>query len=240
MVSSSISISNIAADTTLDSLSRIIISPTVRWVVYIIALILVLYSYVLEPIRFADKKTWFGLSYKYENFIMMCFTAFFYIFVFLGLWLTIPFTDILPDYWYIPIIVFIFAIVLHLTISAPAINLSDAEYDTHTGTKTETLLPPPIYFQPKSVRKAMYYVILILDIIMFIQGLIYAGIKTNFKTTVLHQFFLNRFGGTNSDNMLNFATEWLGLFGILIDVYWIYGLETFSPCKYGLPASWNI
>ena len=224
-------------DITLDNLSRIIITPSFRWIVYILALALVLYSYVVEPIRFSDKKSWFGLSYKYENFIMMCFTAFFYIFVFLGLWLTIPFTDILPEYWYIPIIVFIFAIILHLTISAPTINLVGTGKETKSK---ESLAPPPSYFQPKSVRKVMYYAILVLDIIMFIQGLIYAGIKTNFKTTVLHQFFLNRFGGTNPENMLNFATEWLGMFGILIDVYWIYGLETFSPCKYGLPSSWNI
>jgi hypothetical protein len=233
MVSASIPI----ADITLDNLSRIIINPSVRWIVYIIALALVLYSYVLEPIRFSNKKTWFGLSYKYENFIMMCFTAFFYIFVFLGLWLTIPFTELLPEYWYIPVIVFIFAIILHLTISTPTINLAP---QNSAVKEQERLQPPPQYFQPKSVRKAMYYVILILDIIMFVQGLIYAGIKTNFKTTVLHQFFLNRFGGTDSENMLNFATEWLGTFGILIDVYWIYGLETFSTCKYGLPASWNI
>lgn len=225
-------------DITLDNLSRLIITPEFRWIVYIIALALVLYSYLLEPIRFSDKKTWFGLSYKYENFIMMCFTAFFYIFVFLGLWQTIPFTTILPEYWYIPIIVFIFAIILHLTISAPNINLSSQNNTTEK--QQERLQPPPQYFLPKSVRKVIYYIILILDIIMFIQGLIYAGIKTNFKTTVLHQFFLNRFGGTSPENMLNFATEWLGVIGILIDVYWIYGLETFSPCKYGLPASWNI
>lgn len=224
-------------DITLDNISRLIITPGFRWLVYIIALALVLYNYVLEPMRFSNKKTWFGLSYKYENFIMMCFTGFFYIFVFLGLWLTIPFTDILPEYWYIPAIVFIFAIILHLTISAPTINLAPQNSATK---EQERLQPPPQYFQPKSVRKAMYYVILILDIIMFVQGLIYAGIKTNFKTTVLHQFFLNRFGGTDSENMLNFATEWLGTFGILIDIYWIYSLETFSSCKYGLPASWNI
>lgn len=226
------------ADITLDNLSRLIITPSFRWFVYIIALVLVLYSYYIEPIRFSDKKTWFGLSYKYENFVMMCFTAFFYVFVFLGLWLTIPFTDILSEYWYIPIIVFIFAIILHLTISAPTINLTP---QNNTSKKQqERLQPPPQYFQPKRVRKIMYYAILILDIIMFFQGLIYAGIKTNFKTTVLHQFFLNRFGGTSPDNMLNFATEWLGVIGILIDIYWIYGVETFNPCKYGLPASWNI
>lgn len=224
-------------DITLDNLSRLIITPEFRWIVYIIALVLVLYSYYIEPIRFSDKKSWFGLSYKYENFVMMCFTAFFYIFVFLGLWLTIPFTDILPEYWYIPIMVFIFAIILHLTISAPTISLSQ---NNAAEKQQERLQPPPQYFQPKRVRKQMYYAILVLDVIMFLQGLIYTGIKTNFKTTVLHQFFLNRFGGTSPENMLNFATEWLGIIGILIDVYWIYGVETFSPCKYDLPASWNI
>jgi hypothetical protein len=224
-------------DITLDNLARIIITPSFRWIIYIIALALVLYNYILEPMRFSEKKTWFGLTYKYENFIMMCFTAFFYIFVFLGLWLTIPFTDILPEYWYIPIIVFIFAIILHLTISTPTINLQDTKKGKNNK---ESLMPPPSYFQPKSVRKVMYYAILVLDIIMFVQQIIYAGIKTNFKTTVLHQFFLNRFGGTDPENMLNFATEWLGTFGILIDIYWIYSLETFSACKYGLPASWNV
>ena len=225
-------------DITLDNLSRLIITSGFRWFVYIITLVLVLYSYYIEPIRFSDKKSWFGLSYKYENFIMMCLTASFYIFVFLGLWLTIPFTTILPEYWYIPVMVFIFAIILHLTISAPSINL--ASQNSMISKQQERLQPPPQYFQPKSIRKVIYYIILILDIIMFIQGLIYAGIKTNFNTTVLHQFFLNRFGGTSPENILNFATEWLGIFGILIDIYWIYGLETFSPCKYGLPASWNI
>jgi magnesium-transporting ATPase (P-type) len=127
-------------DITLDNLSRIIITPSFRWIVYILALALVLYSYVLEPIRFADKKTWFGLSYKYENFIMMCITSFFYIFVFLGLWLTIPFTELLTEYWYIPVIVFIFAIILHLTISSPTINLAGSEKETKSK---ESLSPPP-------------------------------------------------------------------------------------------------
>jgi len=225
-----------ATDITLDNLSRIIINPTFRWLSYLITLLLVIYSFIIEPIRFSGKRGIFGISYKYEYFIMMCFTLFFYLFVFLGLWLTIPFTNIFSDYWYIPIMVIIFAITLHITISSPSINL-DGKKEASTK---ETLSPPPTYFQPKYVRKIIYYAILVLDVLMFIQGLIYAGITTQFKTTVLHQFFLNRFGGTKPENMLNFATEWLGLIGILIDVYWIYGLETYTPCKYGLPASWDL
>lgn len=219
------------SDNTLDVLSNLIITPSFRWWVYIIALILVIYSYIIEPIRFSGVIGSLGIPYKYEYFIAMCLTLFFYLFIFLGLWLTIPFTDMLPDLWYIPIIVFIFAIITHITFNTQTVAVNN---------KDNRLNPPPGYIQPRSIRKIVYYGILVLDVINFIQGLIYAGISTQFKTTILHQFFLNRFGGTDPKNLLNFATEWLGLIGIAIDVYWIYGVETFSPCKYNLPESWGI
>ena len=75
----------INSDKTLDDVSRLFIKPSFRWWVYIIAFALVIYSYVLEPIRFSGVKGTFGLSYKYEYFIIMCLTLFFYLFVFLGL-----------------------------------------------------------------------------------------------------------------------------------------------------------
>ncbi len=218
-------------DYSLDTLAKLLITPAFRWWVYVVAMSLVIYSYIIEPIRFSSVIGKFGVPYKTESFIAMCITLFFYMFIFLGLWLTIPFTTKLPDLWYIPVIVFIFAIVTHFSYNKP---------DVVNDPKAETLNPPPSYFQPKSIRKLVYYGILVLDVINFLQGLIYAGISTQFKTTVLHQFFLNRFGGVDPKNLLNFATEWLGLIGIAIDVYWIYGVETFTPCKFNLPASWGI
>lgn len=230
-MSATVKSNNINSDKPLDDVSKLFITPSFRWWVYIIAFVLVIYSYIIDPIRFSSVKGTIGLPYKYEYFIIMCLTLFFYLFVFLGLWLTIPFTARLPYLWYIPIIVVIFAIITQISLDSPIIT---------TDNKDESLNPPPSYFQPRSIRKIIYYAILVLDVIIFIQGLIYAGISTQFKSTVLHQFFLNRFGGTSPENMLNFATEWLGVAGILLDIYWIYGVETFSPCEYKLPVSWGI
>lgn len=215
-------------DETLDTLANILVSPGLRWSVYILALISVIYSYIIEPIRFSGVTGSFGLSYKYESFVAICLTLFFYLFIFIGLWLTIPFTDKLQDLWYIPIIVLIFAVITHISLTTETV--------TDDG---KTLMPPPTYFESKSMRKLLYYIILVLDVVNFLQGLIYAGVTTQFKTTVLHQFFLNRFGGMTPNNLLNFATEWLGVIGIIIDIYWIYGVETFNPYKYALPGSWD-
>jgi hypothetical protein len=134
----------------------------------------------------------------------------------------------MPDMWYVPMFAILFAIITQLFIDTPAVKVSNA------------LSPPPKYIPAKPYRRIVYYAILVLDIIIFIQGFIYAGISKQFKTTILHQFILNRFGGTEPQNMLNFLTEWFGIIGLILDGYWVYGLETFSACSHGLPASWDI
>ncbi len=217
------------ADKALDVLANILVDPTLRWFVYLATLCLVVYAYILEPIRFSNKIGSYGIPYKYETFIVICLTLFFYTFIFLGLWMTIPFTDKLPEYWYVPVIGLIFAIIAHFSLSGAMVMNSN-----------KTLNPPPSYAQPTIVRKYIYYLILGLDIVGFIQGFIYSGIKRTFKNTILHQFFLNRFGGLESGNILNFATEWFGLVSIVLDAYWIYGISTFVPCKYDLPNSWAL
>jgi hypothetical protein len=212
----------------LDLLSKLLINPTFRWVIYFLTLALVMYAYVIEPARFSAKARFFGITSSFEAFISMCFTLMFYLVLFLGLWLTIPFTDKLPDLWYVPMFAILFAIVTQLFIDTPTIN------------NYKSFNPPPTYIPAKPYRRLVYYSILILDVIIFIQGFIYAGISTQFKTTILHQFILNRFGGTKPENMLNFLTEWFGVIGLVLDGYWIYGLETFSACKFDLPGSWNV
>lgn len=212
----------------LDLLSKLLINPALRWIVYFLTLALVMYAYVMEPARFSAKRSFFGITSSFETFISMCFTLMFYLVLFLGLWLTIPFTDKLPDLWYVPMFAILFAIVTQLFIDTPTVG-SDKAFS-----------PPPTYIPAKPYRRLVYYGILILDVIIFIQGFIYAGISTQFKTTILHQFILNRFGGTTPGNMLNFLTEWFGIIGLVLDGYWIYGLETFTACKFGLPSSWNV
>jgi hypothetical protein len=212
----------------LDVLAKLLINPVFRWVIYFATLGLVIYAYIIEPARFSTERNFLGITKSLESFISMCFTIMFYLLLFLGLWLTIPFSDTMPDMWYVPMFAILFAIITQLFIDTPAVKVSNA------------LSPPPKYIPTKPYRRIVYYAILVLDIIIFIQGFIYAGISKQFKTTILHQFILNRFGGTEPQNMLNFLTEWFGIIGLILDGYWVYGLETFSACSHGLPASWDI
>ena len=83
------------------------------------------------------------------------------------------------------------------------------------------------------------YFRILFDILAFIQTFIYSGINVEFKTTILHQFFLNRFGGYKPGNILMFITSWLGIFGLVLDFYMLRNQINFKACKYNLPDSWN-
>ena len=159
--------------------------------------------------------------------MVFCFTIFAYLFTFLSLWYTISFTDKFPYLWFIPFFILIYAILLQITVNTTPVS------------KDETLNSPPDNFLPRKYRYLIYIFIVICDIIIFIQAFLYSGITTQFKTTVLHQFFLNRFGGFSAKNLFNFLTGWFGLIGLGLDFYMVYNQVNFKACQYGLPESWN-
>lgn len=219
---------NSNSDDIINVISDLIINKTFRWVILLALLTLTILSYIQEPIRYSGHIAFSGLTYKLHYFILICITLFLYIFNFLSLEFTIPFSKNLPKFWYIPIIIIIYAIILDIT--------SKSEIVTD---KKGNLEPPPKYLLPKKYRLIIYYFIVIFDILSFVQSFIYSGITIQFRTTILHQFFLNRFGALKPGNILVFVVSWLGIVGLLLDGYMLRNQILFKACDYGLPDSWN-
>ena len=206
-----------------------LLNPWFRWLSFLALTILTILGYVQEPIRFSDKPDLFGVNFKYQYFVIQIINLSIAAIAFLGLWYTIPFTKSFPYLWYIPIIIIIYAYVTQLTIDSPTVVDDGKSFN-----------PPPSYLWPKLYRGLVYWGILIFDIICFVQGFIYSGVSPQFKTTVLHQFILNRFGGADAGNVASFTYSWLGVAAVCLDIYMLYNQSTFRACDYNLPASWNV
>jgi len=215
-------------ETLLKTFTTILINPILRWITLFITILLTIFAYIQEPIRFSGNYGSLGLKYKGQYFILSCITLFLYFFNLLGLEFTIPFSNNLPYLWYIPLIIIIYSIILDITLRTEIVT-----------NKNNNLEAPPSYLLPKKYRLYIYYFIILFDIIIFIQSFIYAGISPVFKTTLLHQLFLNRFGGFTPTNIIIFIISWLGIIGLLLDGYMIYNQYIFSACYYSLPESWN-
>lgn len=214
--------------TSLQTFTDIILNTNFRWIVLGITIILTIIAYIQEPIRFSKKKSPFGIGYKTHYFVLICITLFIYVFNVLTLEFTVPFSKNMPYLWYVPLIIIAYSIILDITSNSKTVDDKEGDFN-----------PPPKYMLPRKYRLLILYFILGLDIITFIQGMLYAGVNIQFKTTLLHQFFLNRFGGFKPGNMLIFIISWLGIVGLLIDAYVINNHAKFNACEFGLPESWN-
>lgn len=214
---------------TTSGLIQLLINPGFRWFCYLAVVILTLFAYLQDPVRFSTQTAFTGLPYNYHFYFSICITITIYVITFLGLWYTIRWDKgTLSTYWYIPFIVLAYAIITQIFVSSTPISYDD-----------DSLSPPPWYMLPRYTRLWIYYVILCLDILIFISALLYSGTSTTFNTTILHRYILNRFGGLEPGNVLNFIIGWLGLGGLVIDVYAIHIQQGFNSCRYGLPESWN-
>jgi hypothetical protein len=214
--------------TLLEQFTELLVLPNFRWIIYLLVLILTIVAYYQEPIRYSDNIAFTGLPYKYHYFVVFCITIFSYLFTFLGLWYTISFTDKFPYLWYIPFFILVYAIILQITLNTKIIH------------KDDSLNAPPDILLPKKYRLYIYLFIVIFDIIIFMQAIVYSGITTQYEKTILHQFFLNRFGGLTSKNIFNFFVGWFGVIGLVLDFYMVYNQINFNACAYNLPLSWNI
>lgn len=206
---------------------NLLIHPVVRWVVFLLNIITIGFAYQQEITRYSTTKGFTGLQYNWHFFIILLTGVFGSFLAFLGLWYTIPFTDILPQYWFIPIFIILIAYYTQITI------------DTKTIKPTDEFTPPPSNILPKKYRVLITYITLILDLLMFLQFYIYFGVFDYSKNTILHRFLLERFGGWYDGNKLAYLTEWLGLLYVSQDIYSIWIQKTFSACEYKLPLSWN-
>jgi len=208
-------------------LSEFITTPIFRWIFLFLSIILNIVKYIMEPHRFSYKKAFSGLEFKWHLYIIAIISCLSYCFMTVGLWYSVPFTDLLPDYWYLYLFILCLAIITQITVDSPQI-MDDGSFQ-----------PPPEYMLPIKYRIMITYASLIINILVMMQTYIYFGIADYSKKTILSRYFLERYGGWYIGNKLDFIYEWSGIIDIFIAVYILYLQYTFTACKYGLPESWN-
>jgi len=203
-------------------------TPLFRWLFLFLGIIITILQYLNEPQRFSHKIAFDGLSYKWHLYLLAMFGCLTTVLTIIGLWITIPFTDKLPEYWYIYIYILYVAIMTQITI--------DSEQYTNDG---KSFNPPPSYMFPQKQRVMLAYMGLVIDALVMLQIYIYFGIADISKKTIFSKYVLERFGGWVSGNKLDFIFDWSGLIHVILKVYLLLLQKNFQACKYGLPPSWN-
>jgi len=82
----------------LYKLANFISEPPMRWFFYLIVIILTVFLFIQDPIRFSGIKGFSGFSMKWHLYIISIINALNYIITFLALWFTIPFSTNLTPY----------------------------------------------------------------------------------------------------------------------------------------------
>jgi len=213
--------------TILYELAEFITTPLFRWIFILLGVIVTILQYINEPQRFSYKKSFDGLTYKWHLYLISIFVCITTALTVIGLWVTIPFTDKLPDYWYVYLFVLYVAIITQITVDSP-LYTDDGSFN-----------PPPSYMFPQKYRVMIAYAGLIIDIIIMLQIYIYFGIADISKKTILSRYILERYGGWIEGNKLDFLFEWSGLIHVGLKIYVLLLQKNFQACQYGLPPSWN-
>ena len=102
----------------INGLAEFIITPLFRWITLLLTIVLSILLYLNQPQRFSYIKGISGLSYKWELYILAIFGVITTTLTFVGLWIQIPFTNMLPDYWYMYIFVLYLAIITQITVDS--------------------------------------------------------------------------------------------------------------------------
>jgi hypothetical protein len=212
----------------LNIFTNLLTNPILRWLFWLFVTILNFYAYIVDPVRFSSETYFWGVPNKWFIYVARMLTFFLDILTFLGLWLTIPFADNIPLYWFIPLIIIGFAVISQYAI--------DSETYTRNG---NNFSPPPTYMWSKTSRIILFAIILILNAIIFIQFYIASGIKDYYDSTVLHRFFLQRFGGFYKGNHLAFIVAWLGALAFYFDAEMLILQYKFKVCDFNMPDSWS-
>jgi len=211
----------------LYGLAEFITIPLIRWICHILTIVLSILLYLNQPQRFSYRTDFGNISYKWQMYIIAVFGAITTTLSFIGLWIQIPFTDKLPNYWYIYIFILYLAILTQITVDSKQYS-DDGSFN-----------PPPEYMVSQKYRIIISYASTIVDALIMIQIYIYFGISDVTKKTIYSKYFLERFGGWYSGNKLDFLFDWSGVIDTIIKVYILYLQTKFSACDYGLPPSWN-
>ena len=211
----------------IDDLAEFLITPLFRWIVLFISTLLGVAQYLQGPQRFSYTVAGSGLSYKWHMYILAVFSGLTTMLTYIGLWADIPFTNYLPDYWYLYIFILYLAIITQITVDSKQYS-DDGSFN-----------PPPSYLLPQEYRVLVAYISFIFDSLVMIQLYIYFGVTDTTKRTILSTYFLERFGGWTAGRKLDFIFDWSGLIDTSIKLYFIFLQSGFYACEYGLPSSWN-
>ena len=210
-----------------NELCEFLITPLSRWLLLFLGLFVTVFQYLNTPQRFSFKLAYFNIPFKWYLYILCMINIFTSGLTTIGQWNTIPFTDILPDYWYVYLFILLFAIITQIT--------NDEKEIADDG----QLNAPPTYMFPQKYRVIIAYVSVIIDSLLMIQLYIYNGVVDVTKKTLLSHYILERFGGWIDGNKLDFIFEWSGMIDVFIKVYILLLQTSFYACDYGLPPSWN-
>ena len=101
------------------SLAEFLLTPAFRWIIFLLRVVLSILLYINEPQRFSYVKSFDGLSYKWHLYIIAMFSAIALFLTMIGMWIQIPFTKSLPEYWYIPVFILYITIITQITIDSP-------------------------------------------------------------------------------------------------------------------------
>ena len=210
-----------------NDLCEFLITPLSRWLLLLLGLFITILQYLNSPQRFSFRLAEFNITFKWYMYILCMFNLFTSSLTTIGQWSTIPFTDVLPDYWYVYLFILLFAIITQITV--------DEKQIADDG----NLNPPPQYMFPQKYRVIIAYISVIIDTLLMVQIYIYNGVVDVSKKTLLSQYVLERFGGWIDGNKLDFIFEWSGMIDVFIKIYILLLQTNFYACDYGLPPSWN-
>lgn len=213
-----------------DKIYNLLIKKKTVWILWFIVLILNFLAYVQDPVRFSEVKC-LGFPCKWTAYGIGIFVFLLDILTFLSLWLTIPFTTKLPDYWFIPLVAIGIGYISQITVDSQTYNNKDA------------FEPPPKYLLPKTYRIGLYFGIMVINILIFMYFFLSSMnitsdmIKTG-GATAFERFIVNRFGGY-SKNKVEYLMGWIGIIGSIFDGIALYYTSSFRSCDYNLPKSWD-
>ena len=213
-----------------ENLSALLQKRKTVWILWTVVLILNFMAYVQDPIRFSEGKC-LGFPCKWTAYFLGINVFLLDILTFLSLWLTIPFTTNLPDFWFIPLIAVGIGYISQVTVNSKTYNDKD------------NFEPPPKYLWPKSYRVGLYTAILIINILIFMYFFLTSFNMTstmikNGGATAFERFVVNRFGGY-SKNRVDYIMGWIGIIGSIFDGIALYYCSSFRACDDGLPKSWD-
>ena len=84
-----------------NDLCEFLITPLSRWLLLLLGLFITILQYLNSPQRFSFRLAEFNITFKWYMYILCMFNLFTSSLTTIGQWSTIPFTDVLPDYWYV-------------------------------------------------------------------------------------------------------------------------------------------